>query len=444
MKKIELKSFSRKLLAGVLCAVMIFTGPSPASFANETIQGLGDFFSKQLDGIEKLVIDSGLPKAKWDTYKNTGLLIKPFFKTRYDLTSNVFTAPDTNSDHTDNVFSFTPGFQAIYKNKWGVVGMAYEAMFRYYAQFSEQNTQDQKFLVFANLFPVENTYVRVSNRLEQQGPAAGNSAFEPVDIRDNKVNVVAGYVSGDWTYEIGYKNNDRKFQSQIAKIYSFNEDVYDFRLYRKLDENIRTWSGLRLGQVDFYKNRSRDTFYFEIPVGIEAKIWWGINLNASVGLHHRNLENAGRNDITHVVTNISLQKEFNDGKTSVDGGFLRRDVESSFSTATTYDEKLWYVNAKHLVTPKIRARMGLYVANRDFEERVFTGTRIVVLGRVFVTPPTQVKRDDNVFGFNMGFDFNVRKWLIFHLDYQYNRRNSNISSLDYTENVLSLGSTIPL
>jgi hypothetical protein len=61
-----------------------------------------------------------------------------------------------------------------------------------------------------------------------------------------------------------------------------------------------------------------------------------------------------------------------------------------------------------------------------------------------VAPPNQVKRSDDVFGFGMGFDYNVRKWLILHLDYQLSRRDSNIGTLDYTENVLSLGTTIPL
>ena len=429
----------------LLLVLLLFVGfvlQVPTSFAAyEDVTRMKDDF---LTRIEDWVIQTGLPDYKKKLWEEHGLLIKPFFKTRYDLTSNVFKAPDTGADQTDNLWTFTPGLQWLYKSNIGIVGGAYEASFRYFTQFSEQNEQDQKFLVYTNLFPAENIYVRASEKMVQEGATAGSSAFEPVDFLDNTVNVVSGYRSGNLTYELGYENFDHDFSNAIAKRYNYNQNQYDLRVYDQITERVRLYSGLRFGMVDFTKDNSRDTFFYEFPVGFEGKLPYDITASASVGLHHRNLEDSTRNDVTHVVTNISLQKTVNSNRTSLEGGFLRHDVESAFSTTTTYDEKLWYASVKHLMTPKLRARMNLYVGNRDFEERVFTGTRFVVGGAVFVAPPNQVKRDDDVFGFGFGFDYNVRKWLIFHLDYQYSRRDSNISALDYTENVFSLGTTVPL
>jgi len=433
-----------KLLAAVLSVTLVLTAGLPASMAAEAESKPLSIVNSGLDTIENWVKASKLPDLKWDTYRKTGLLIKPFLKFRYDLDSNVFDAPDDNSTHHDSVWQYIPGFQAMYKTKYGVIGAAYEATFRYFSKFSDQNESDQDFLVFANLFPSDNTYLRVSEKLAQKGATAGNTSFDTIDYLDNTVNVVAGYVSGDWTHEVGYQNFNHSFDSVIAKRYSYSENIFDYRLYRKINSEVRVYQGFRLGHVDFSKDPTRDTLYYEFPIGVEAKVIWGIQVNASVGLHRRNLQSTDRNDITHVVANLSGQKSFNQDKSSVELGFLRRDVESSFATTTTYDEKLWYGGFKHLISPKLRGRLNLYYGNRDWEERVFTGTRVVVGGRVFVTPPTQVKRDDNVFGINAGFDYNVRKWLILHIDYQYNRRDSNISALDFKENVLSLGSTIPL
>lgn len=397
-----------------------------------------------LDGVENAVKKTGLPDAKKNLWEKDELLIKPFIKVRYDLTSNVFKAPDTGGRQGDNLWTFTPGFQWLKKLSKGIIGGAYEASFRYFTAFPHQNEQDQKFLVYANLFPTEKTYIRTSEKLEQTGATAGSSAFEPVDFMDNTVNVVAGYVEGDWTYELGYENFDRDFSDAVATRYNYNEDKYDLKVYRQVTKQIRLFSGFRLGWVDFSRDSSRDTLYYEFPVGFEGNLPGGFTAAASVGIHHRNLEDSTRNDLTHFVTNLSVQKTVNHDRTSIQGGFLRRPVESAFSTATTYDEKLWYGEVKHLMTPKLRARSNIYFGNRDFEERVFTGTRFVVGGAVFVAPPNQVKRTDDIFGFGFGFDYNVRKWLIMHLDYQVSRRNSNISALDYTENALSLGSTIPL
>lgn len=439
------KKKSLRILAFAFLILSAAAVTAPSSQAS--IESIENFGTTVLDGIENVVIKSGLVDLKKKAWKDLGLLIKPYFKTRYVLTSNVFKEPDVpDTDRTDNVFSFTPGFQAVYKMDKGVLGAAYEATFRYFAQFEEQNTADQNFLVYANLFPTEDTYVRVSNRLKQEGATAGNSAFKPIDIKDNTVNVVVGRRLNDrWTAEFGYENYHHDFQNQIANVHDYNEHKFDERVYYQINDNVRAYSGFRLGLVSFHNNPSRDTLYWEIPVGIEGKLIWGINVLASVGIHRRNLEDSNRNDVTSVVTNLALERQFNDGKTLVSGGFLRRPVESSFSSATTYDEKLWYLNAKHLITSSLRGRAGMYWGNRDFEERITVGPRVIVGGRVFaVSPVTVVKRDDSVFGINLGVDYNVRKWLILHMDYAYNRRNSNISQLDYTENVFSLGSTIPL
>ena len=227
--------------------------------AYASLEDLNEFKDKTLDGIENTVIQSGLPGVKkklWDDY---GLLIKPFFKFRYDLTSNVFKAPVRD---TDNLWTFTPGLQWIWKNSMGVVGGAYEAAFRYFSQFSEQNHQDQKFLVYANLFPTERTYVRVSEKLDQQGPVAGSSAFEPVDYHDNTVNTVVGYKANDkLTLEFGYQNYDRHFTENIAERFNYNENTYDYRGYYQLTEKYRVWSGVRIGWVDFSRVSNRDTFY---------------------------------------------------------------------------------------------------------------------------------------------------------------------------------------
>ena len=435
-------NFRQSIVVGLslLCFMVLSVGPTQAA-----MEGLRGAANSTLDTIEQLVIDSGLPDLKKRVYEEKKLLIKPFLKTRYTLTDNVFKAPDTDSDHTDNLWSFIPGFQWVYKSSLGVIGGAYEAAFNYFSQFSQQNQQDQKFLVYANLFPTEKTYIRASERMVQEGSVAGSSAFEPIDFLDNEATVVAGYIANEkWTFELGYQNFDRDFSNSVAERYNYNEDKWDYRAYYQLTKLVRVYSGARIAWVDFSRDGSRDTFYHEIPIGVEGKLPYGLTLLGSVGFHHRNLEDSSRNDLTHVVTNISLAKKMNYNRTAVHGGFLRRPVESSFSTATTYDEKLWYASLKHLLTPRLRGRLDVYVGNRDFEERVFTGTRLIIGGAVFVTPPDQVKRDDDVFGFTMGFDYNVRKWLVTHIDYQYSRRDSNISALDYTENVFSLGTTMPL
>ena len=171
---------------------------------------------------------------------------------------------------------------------------------------------------------------------------------------------------------------------------------------------------------------------------------YGVKGIASVGFHYRDLRNEDRNDISTVVANVGLEKTFNKDKTTADAGFVRRPVESTFSSTTTYDEKLWNLGVKHLLTHKLRGRAAIYYGNRDWEESVLTGTRVLVGTRLFAIGSSVVKRTDQLFGYNLGFDYRVRKWLILHADYNFSRSNSNISALDSTEHAMSLRATLPL
>jgi len=436
------KLFQASVLAA-LFLLLSFSAGSRAYAAGE-MSGPADFGGNILDGIEDAVKESGIVDFKKQIWDNYGVLIKPFLKSRWALTSNVFKSPDP--DKSDNVWEFTPGLQFLKQLNNGVIGGAYEATFRYFQEFDNQNAQDQKFLIYANLNPTENTYIRITEELQQNESISGAPQFETIDATDNRVNLVGGYNLGDFTHELGYENFNKHYATSTAKRYNYNENIFDYRLYYEAFEHVRPWTGYRLGLIDYRQLSSRDTTYMEIPVGVEAHLPYGVFVNASVGWHNRNLHNGDRNDISHAVANISLAKKFNRNRTQVDAGFVRRPEESVFSTATTYDEKLWNVGVKHLITDKLRGRLNTYAGNRDFEERTLVGSRVILGNRVFVIGGTggAVKRDDDVYGVNVGFDYSVRKWLILNADYQYSRRNSNISALDYTDNTLSLATTIPL
>ena len=87
-------------------------------------------------------------------------------------------------------------------------------------------------------------------------------------------------------------------------------------------------------------------------------------------------------------------------------------------------EKSFFGSVKHLITPKLRGRASIRFANESYYDGTAAGTRLAVVGTtvILVVPGGIVKRDDDVFNYNLGFDYNVRKWMILHGDYQFTRR----------------------
>ncbi len=460
MKNIHLKLSYYRVLTGFILAVVICLTSSSVAFAS--FEEAREFAGKTLDGVENAVINSGLVDIKKKLWEEHNLLIKPFIRFGYELSDNVYHAPDysnpiTKNENTDNVWTITPGFNFLFKHALGVIGGAYEATFKYFTKYSEHNTQDQKFLIYANIFPTDSSYIRISESLNQQGVIGARPGKKPIDYLDNTVNIVMGNRVGDFTYEVGYENFDRDFSNHEAKRFSRNENKIDGRVYYHLNDRSRVYTGARVGWADYDKSTHRNVTYWEIPVGYEGDLPLDVTVKASVGAHYRNYKNENRNDFAFVVTNVALNRLFFENRTSVTAGFLRRPVESTFSIATFYDEKLWYAKVKHLVHPKLRLRGGLGLGNRDWEEAAPTGHVFSVGGIAFFsTPPGTVKRSDDFFYANAGIDYQPRKWLVFSVDYRYEYRDSNFDHprnafdslegglLDYHENSLSVKTTIPL
>ncbi len=441
------KKIIKLLVLHLVMALAFSAVPFTPAYASDGVSAAAGFADDILNGLENLVHKSGLIDLKYKIKEQYGLLVKPFLKTGYDYSSNVFKANSVNSAG-DNIWTVTPGVQFKYKNEQATIGGAYEAPFRWLANYSEQNTQTQRFMVYANLEPSDDFYINIGERFASEESISGSSTSEPVAFLDNTVNVTLGYrADEDYTYEVGYELFDRNFRSTAADIYSYSVNKFSPRVYRKV-EGGKVYTGVDVGIVNFNKTDSRDTVYTEIPVGYQGELpFWGLIGDVKVGYHNRSLQgHAGRNDWRNIVTNLAVQKRLNGDKTVVSAGFTRQPVESSFATATTYDEKSFFGSVKHLITPKLRGRASVRFANEDYYDGTAVGSRIAVAGTnvIIVVPGGIVKRDDDVFNYNLGLDYNVRKWLILHADYQFTRRNSNISALDYTDNTISLGSTIPL
>jgi len=397
--------------------------------------------------------------------KEKGLKVNPYLKSGFDWASNIFKASDqsfqanpagtngVSTKHSDTVWSIRPGINMDYQGDRFRVGGAYEAAFKYFNRFSEQNTQDQHFMTYAHLQPTEATYVKIREDFKQTGLTSGSPAFEPTNVRDNTVDLTMGLKNErGQALEFLYQNYMHDFQETLAKRYSYTENRYGLRGYQPLMAQIEIFTGADVGTVHFGDFSSRNTVYWEVPVGLRGRFFWGWQGVAYAALHHRNLGSSSQNDRTMVTSKVAVGRRFDflgeydklSNPTAVELGFVRRPVEGTFATATTYDEKMFYGALKHLFTKKTRGRFSLYAGNQDYEDRVFTGSRVVVGGAVFSTSPNQVKRSDDLVGLTVGVDYDLGAHLKLHMDYNYSRRESNVNGIDFTDNTISVHTTIPL
>jgi len=374
--------------------------------------------------------DGPLAKLKASLQKNYGLTINPYLKSGFEFTNNVFKTPKPY--RRDEIWTLTPGINATYTNQYGESGLSFESPYHYFTRHSEENVRDQSFAAFTDLHPNDQINIKLSEELTHTGGTSGARNVEPLQSLDNSVKAGVTYdVTDKASVEAGYKNFMREFNGEFNDAFNYSENEFYGEGFYTINEQIKPFIGYHLGFIHYDETRSRNATYHEFPIGARGILPWGqVQYEAGTGLYFRNQQADARNDLATVIWNANLKKQFTE-RTAATLGFSRHPVESTFDDAETSDDNRLYTNITHRLTERLRLRIDSSYTNKHFDHRSTVG-------------PDTVRRNDNIFSLGMGFDFALRKWMIYNIDYRLERRNSNLTPFDYTENRIVTGVTIPL
>ena len=417
-----------KIFTFLLCLSFIITTPTYAAF-DQTIETAEKLGNTALDYVDSAINLSQVRRLKQEAWDRYGLILRPYYKTSMEYTSNVFREPSPTRD--DVIWHFTPGISGIYLNDIAKVGVAYEADFKVFTKFGNPNDDtDQSFGATIDLYPMENLYVKASEQLNQVGVRGGTVKLEPINYLDNTVAVTAGYKWKRWTPEITYANFRRGFRQALNDKYDYTLNTLQFRLHEDIVKDIRTFIGYDLGLIRYWNDATKAADTHTFLVGIRGTMVWDVIVNANIGYYRRHQFNDARKNHNTIVTTVSFIKNFNNNKTVVEMGYTRRPVEVAFENRTFYYEDYFYTGIKHKLTKKLRLRTALNVGKRTYVGTSRLGLEVA-------------ERTDDFIGVNVGADLALRKWLVVHLDYDYNHRQSNFDEFPYSENQVKVGLTMP-
>jgi hypothetical protein len=380
--------------------------------------------------IETVGEKSQLGRLRDWSQEQFGLSGQFYFKSKMDFTDNVFMENNPNRDKEEVIWTVAPGGYLNFQQKTMKISASYEADLRYYTKYGDQNQQDQSLATLADLYPFENFYLRLTQSLNQRSSPGNNVASEPLDYLDHTVGATTGYTWRGWTPEFGFEDFFRNYPSPLVRRLDYDEDKFTWRLFREVTKDFKIYPAWTLGFIKYDKDSSRKTVYHEVLGGMVGKLPWKIEASASVGVNLRELSDKRHNDFHYFTTSVNLKRTFFE-KTTLEAVVSRRPQEATFDDQVIFDEKLFYGGIAHLLTPKLRARANASLVNRDYEE-------VATVGR------EHGKRYDNLIKINLGADYVVRKWLTLRIEYSFNRQDSSFSEFDYTENQLSLSSTVVL
>lgn len=367
-----------------------------------------------------------------EAVQDTGLTIKPYFKSNMEYNSNVFYEPEVTKTFDEVLWLFTPGVAVnlpFGANKEHRIGAVYEARITEFTKYDQHDDIGQSVGGVIDLKPTDELSVSVKEEFVNDAARAGTRSAKRVEYQDNIVTPRIAYDWQDWTFEGEYVNAIRDFDSSIYRIFSYANNAFTTRALRNLSPGFRGLIEYTFSHYDYAADETRVGHYNQIKAGVSGNLSERTNILARVGYQERSYR-AHDTDYDIPVTDVRLDHRLTD-RASFDFYMHRTTKESQFTNNRALDEKLMQISGKYLFNQKFRGRSGLSIARRDFDNVATTGT-------------VQILRRDLVGSGFVGFDYAFRSWLITNVDYRYERSNSNNSNFDYTNNVFSVGLTMPL
>jgi hypothetical protein len=409
--------------------------------SNSVVKGIGQGLVDV--GVDKAVNDSldlaeqGAEKFYLKEFdrqilKGTQVKVHPYLKSAMEYYSNVFYEPEAPKTRDEVLWVFKPGVTANFPfgdEKQYRIGAAYEARITEFTKYGEHDDIGQSAGLIGDFKLTDALYTNIREELIQDAARAATRSAKRVEYIENTVTPTVGYNWRDWTFEGEYTNSIRDFDSSIYRAFSYANNAVQARVFRTLAPSFRGLIDYTFSHYDYAADETRVGWYNQIRTGVTGKLSERTALTARVGYQSREYE-AHDTQFDIPVADVRLTHRLT-SKTNLDFYFHRTTRESSFTNNRAYDEKLFQASGNYLFNSRFRGRTGTSFIRREFENVATTGAivseRRDILGTAFV-----------------GFDYAFRPWLIMNLDYKYERSNSNNSNFDYTNNLVSVGMTMPL
>ena len=403
--------------------------------------GLGDLqvdrsIDSVLNGVAGLAHKFYIADFDKKILKGTDVQVKPYFKSGIEYDSNVFYEPEFPKTRDDVIWTWTPGVSVNFPfgdQKQYRVGAVYEARLQDFTRNAPHDNVGQSFGALADFKLTDAIYVKATEEFVDDTARAGTVAAKRVFYTDNRVSPTVGYNWRDWTGEFQYEHALRRFDASIFNIFEYDNSVFTGRLYRTLAPNFRGLLEYNFSRYHYIKDATRNGDYHQFRMGVVGKLSERTDILGRIGYQDRNYERRGNlfsSEFDKPVGDIRLQHKLTN-RTDLDFSYERTAHETTFTANRFYEEHILQGQGIHLFNAKFRGRAGASFARHDFPATAVTGL-------------VAVKRKDAIGTAFVGLDYAFRPWMIWNLDYKYERSNSNNSNFDYTNNQVAVGMTMPL
>jgi len=354
-------------------------------------------------------------------FKLGELEIKPYGEIKIQYDDNVFW--DSENEKDDIITTLTPGIGLKLPFEDNFLRFDYHVDINRFMDYSSQNATNH----FASgelelnwgdiAINLHDNFAKVFDR-----PSTEDTSRIKRD--DNKAGVFVRMQKDRLGIQIGYDNFTRNYRSDpVYENFDRKENIYSLILTHQTFPKTKLLFEYDFGQIRYDESTNSDSDYHQFLVGATGDLTEKTIATIKTGYQARNYKDAGSTDFKSGVLYGDLVHKFSD-KNSLKLAFLKTAYESTYGANNYYDANNVSGTFDHYFSQKLLGFItGLYQLNA-YPKEVTVGSETK-------------KRKDNYYSLGAGLRYYMRNWLTFTLQAEHIVRDSNFSSFNIKDNLVT-------
>jgi hypothetical protein len=366
--------------------------------------------------------------ALWPDLGLPGFKFTPFISERVEYESNIFQVPSRSQD--DVIFKTIPGFVLELPLGRHKFDLGFRTEILRYVDLDSQDTEH--YFVLANVlldfpgglkFRLKEDFARTSDPpgTELTGRISSNTNILAPSVEYGFTRRFAVGLDYVWTtvnfdQEAGIDQLDR------------NEHTIGLTGFYRVQPKTDLLLTFAYGTKNFDKSSGvpgvdRDVDRFIVAAGVRGEITPRLVSTVRMGYEIREPKRGDVGEYRGFVASGDVVWQVTD-RTRLSLVTERSVQESVFATNVAYLANLITLSAEHFITPKLLVTGRVFGGFGDYFEKA----QKVNGGFDW--------REDRLFAYSIGVEYQIQKWLAVSADYTHSRRNSNFDNFDYKDDIV--------
>jgi hypothetical protein len=327
---------------------------------------------------------------------------------------NIFLLPD--NEKGDFVTTVTPEILLDFKcsDEKDEVSIAYKYKIQRYDKYKAGNRQNSEFTSKIEFYGPK-YFIKAKEKFEQVTEVTSYSEFFN-DYNINDALLTLGGEFNNTSFEVTYENLNYEY-SVIDNTDDYNEHILDLTGYYNFFPKTKALVEYSFGKLNYTNDATRTGDYNEFLTGIKGELTQKATGTVKVGYQARDYES--RKNWNEPVTYINVVYNISE-KTKADLTVERKAEESTYTSENFYETNKIGCGLTQELTAKTSFSMDA-TYNRD----KYPATDIAA-------------RRDDIWDVKLALDVKTRKWLTWGTSYEFNKRNSSVSTNDYKDNIANI------